>query len=39
MKNFLRLKSEIFGLDIGDFSLKIVKFKERKGKFVYKCPR
>ncbi|OGZ84262.1 MAG: hypothetical protein A2401_02575 [Candidatus Staskawiczbacteria bacterium RIFOXYC1_FULL_38_18] len=34
MKNFLRLKSEIFGLDIGDFSLKIVKLKERKGKFV-----
>jgi len=31
MKKFLKIKSEIFGLDINDFSLKVVKLKEKNG--------
>lgn len=34
MKKFLKLRSEIFGLDINDLSLKIVKLKKKNGSFV-----
>lgn len=32
MKSFLRIQSEIFGLDINDSSIKIIKLKEKKGR-------
>jgi len=32
---FLSLKKEIFGMDLSDLSIKIVKLKEKKGKFVF----
>lgn len=31
MRKFLSVKSEIFGLDINDFSVKILKLKEKRG--------
>lgn len=33
MLNYLTLKPETFGLDISDFSLKIIKLKKKKNKF------